>query len=260
MKNQFIPLNNNIDKLIAFTPSLDKGYRTNQRISSKPFQIETLDVIENMQNHGWKIKGAYQELNKKSKQIKNHTIKMEHPDFNMLDARGKTEGIANLTISNSCNGSSPLSMDLGMFRQVCSNGMVARDTFQAQNINHDQDNYYNLDKILKDLNIKTYDVMCEFQNLKNKDLTHSEMVELATKAAKKRFGSKRTIDASQLLKVVRDEDEGNNLWNVFNRIQENLTQSNRLVDLQGKPLSGVDNISEDTKLNKELTELAYAYA
>lgn len=260
MKNQFIPLNNNIDKLIAFTPSLDKSFRDNQRMGSKPYQIETLDVIENMQDQGWKIKGAYQELNKKSKQIKNHTIKMEHPDFSMLDSKGQTEGIANLTISNSCNGNSPLSLDLGMFRQVCSNGMVARDTFQAQNINHTSDNYYNLDTILKDLGIKTNEVMCEFQNLKNKDLTHKEMVSLAAEAAKKRFGAKRTIDASQLLNTVRAEDEGNNLWNVFNRIQENLTQPHRLIDLKGNKLTGVNNISEDLKINKELTELAYAYA
>jgi len=258
-KKQFITLNNNIDKLIAFTPSLDKHYRTNQMVSSKPFQIETLDVIENLQDKGWKIKGSYQNLNPKTKQIKDHTIKMEHPDFSMLNSKGKTEAIANLTIGNSCDGSSPLDLNLGVFRLVCSNGMIRRDTLQAQNINHNESNYYNLNKILSDLNIQTSEVIKEFSFLKKKDLTPEEIFNFALKSAKKRFGNKKVIESSQLLKAVRSEDEGNNLWNVFNRIQENLTQPFRLLDLKGNKLLGINSISQDIKINSELSELAYSY-
>ncbi len=39
----FIPLNNDINKLSAFIPSLDSGWRANQRIKSKPFMVESLD-------------------------------------------------------------------------------------------------------------------------------------------------------------------------------------------------------------------------
>jgi hypothetical protein len=51
----------------------------------------------------------------------------------------------------------------------------------------------------------------------------------------------------QLLKVNRVEDEGNDLWAVFNRIQENLT-------------ADVRNFKTDIKLNQQLFSLADQYA
>jgi len=259
MRANFIPLNDNLDKLIAFTPSLDKNYRNNQKLYSKEYQIETLDVIDNLRNEGWKIKGSYQNLNKRTHQISNHTIKMEHPDFNIANNKGGNEALANLTISNSSIGKTPLSLDLGMFREVCSNGMVARDTIQCQNINHTPKDYYKLDEILSSLNIKTHHVVKDFQKLQQKDLTYKQMVNLAAEAAKKRFGVKYNFNHNQLLNVVRDEDKGNSLWTVFNRIQENLTQPNRLIDLKGNYILGVNNIKEDIKINKQLSELVYSY-
>jgi hypothetical protein len=259
MRANFIPLDDNVNKLIAFTPSLDKNYRNHQKISSKEYQIETLDVIDNLRKEGWKIKGSYQNLSKKTRQIDNHTIKMEHPDFNVLDIKGQTEAISNLTITNSSNGKSPLSLNLGVYRMVCGNGAIARDTIQCQNINHTSKDYYKLDEILASLNIKTQSVIKDFQSLQQKDLTNDLMFKMAAQSAKIRDGDKYNFNPNQLLNVVRDEDKGNSLWTVFNRIQENLTQSNRLVDLRGNHMSGINSIPEDIRVNKQLSELAYSY-
>ena len=50
------------------------------------------------------------------------------------------------------------------------------------------------------------------------------------------------------------------MWTVFNRIQENLTQPQRILDENGKKMGGVSNVDEDTRINKELFQLAYSYA
>ena len=48
MKNSYIPVNNSIDKALAFAPTLSESFRkNNQRISTKPKYIETIDVVEN---------------------------------------------------------------------------------------------------------------------------------------------------------------------------------------------------------------------
>ena len=256
-----IPLNNNIDKLIAFTPSLDKNYRRRQRIKSKPYQIETLDVIENLQGQGWKIKGSYQNRNKKSKQISKHTIKMEHPDFPLTTTNGIPEAVANLSITNSCNGSSPLDLNLGAYRMVCSNGLIARDTMQSKKIKHNSNDYYQLNEILANLNIKAQDVLKEFGSLKGKILNEDQTKEFARKASKIRFGSNsKRINSLQLLNAVREEDNNNNLWSVYNRVQENLTQSNRIKNQDNKPISGIFSVDEDLKVNRELSNLVYSYA
>jgi hypothetical protein len=83
---------------------------------------------------------------------------------------------------------------------------------------------------------------------------------MATSAATLRFGKNHRIDVEQLLNTVRDEDRGDDVWTVFNRIQENLTQPQRIFDENGKLLGGVSNASEDTRINKELFQLAHAYA
>ena len=51
MKYKFIPVDNNIDKAIAFANTLDSNNIKNvQRIKQKPFYIETLDVVKQLQN------------------------------------------------------------------------------------------------------------------------------------------------------------------------------------------------------------------
>ena len=50
MKN-FVPVNNSIDKLIAFAPSLNASWRkTNQLINVKPFYNETVDVVSSLKD------------------------------------------------------------------------------------------------------------------------------------------------------------------------------------------------------------------
>jgi hypothetical protein len=254
-----IPLNNNIDKLVAFVPSLNKDWRNNQLIKSKPFQIESLDVVREFQQQGWYIKGA-SEIRDKSRKIKNHFIKMEHPDFIIRNKKGQTEAVANMTIQNSCNGSKPLEMDLGVYRMICSNGAIAHTSYSNAKVSHTEKGLYSLNEILCDLGIRTQGVINEFDKLKHKDLSAREMMALASDAANVRFGIGNKVNAAQLLNVIRDEDKGNDIWTVFNRIQENLTQSNRIKDANMKLLGGVSNVYEDTRINKELFQLAHSYA
>jgi len=77
-------------------------------------------------------------------------------------------------------------------------------------------------------------------------------------AADIRFGKGHRIDVSQLLNTVREEDKGDDVWTVFNRIQENLTQPHRITDRSGNIIGGVASIDEDTRINKELFELVTA--
>ena len=255
----FIPINDNMGKLEAFAPSLNKDWREGQRIKSKPYQIETMDVINSLRDEGWKVKGVNQTVDK-YRRINNHIVKLNHPDFTMKNGN-KKEGIAEMNLSNSCSGKSPLNMDLGMFREVCTNGMVAFDSIQQANtkIKHTKKAYEELEGILMGMNIKTQGVMEEFAKLKERDLSPAEMIRMAEQASALRFEGV-DLDPTQLLKVRRDEDRGNNLWSVYNRIQENLTQQGMLVDNVGKLINNGLSTSEDLKVNKQLFNLVHAYA
>jgi hypothetical protein len=258
-KSSFIPLNNDLSKLQVFIPSLDKGWRDNQRIKSKDFQIETLDAIEGFQKEGWKINGAYEQRGK-DRRIQSHMIKFHHPDFGIKNNKGQTEAIATLNISNSCKGSKPIEMDLGAFRQVCANGLMAHTSYSNEKASHTQKGFFSLPQIMAKLNSKVSNVMEEFNKLKTVELDPIKAMSLAVAAAEARFGKDHGINVAQLLNVVREEDEGNDLWSVYNRIQENVTQSDIIYNHEGKLVTGINDTFEDKRVNKELFQLAYAYA
>lgn len=250
-----IPLNNDINKLSAFIPSLDKDWRASQRINSKSTMVESLDAVRELQRQGWNIAGAYEQRNKQNRKVGSHFIRMEHPDFKVTNSKGKTDAVATMNIFNSTTGAKPMELDLGAYRQVCSNGMIAHTSYSNAKVPHTEKGQYSLQEILCDLGIRTQGVMEEFNKLKERDLSPQEAMHLATQAAEIRFGKGHRIDVSQLLNVVREEDKGEDVWTVFNRIQENLTQPHRITDHLGNIMNGITNVEEDTRINKELFEL-----
>ena len=253
-----IPLNNDINKLSAFIPSLDKDWRASQRINSKSTMVESLDAVRELQRQGWNIAGAYEQRNKQNRKVGSHFIRMEHPDFKVTNSKGKTDAVATMNIFNSTTGAKPMELDLGAYRQVCSNGMIAHTSYSNAKVPHTEKGQYSLQEILCDLGIRTQGVMEEFNKLKERDLSPQEAMHLATQAAEIRFGKGHRIDVSQLLNVVREEDKGEDVWTVFNRIQENLTQPHRITDHLGNIMNGITNVEEDTRINKELFELVAA--
>lgn len=245
---KFIPVDNDINKTIAFANTLDADNIKNiQRIKTKEFYIPTLDIVEKLQDEGWQLSGVNEQRGKNRK-IANNYVQMQHPDFAIKNSKGKNEALASLTITNSCNGSKPLQLDLGVYRQVCSNGMIAfEQAAESEVIKHIQVNYRNLDQFIANVSRKTSTVLNKFEQLKHTDLSVAEMRKLAYEAAQLRYNNLEDIDINDLLSVNRIEDEGNDLWTVFNRIQENLT-------------ADVSNLNEDIKLNKQLFSLANQYA
>jgi hypothetical protein len=65
------------------------------------------------------------------------------------------------------------------------------------------------------------------------------------------------------LEVYREEDRGNSLWKVFNRVQEALVNGGQtFTNGQGKQrkLRKTTNFLLDQQINEELWELATEYA
>ena len=261
MKNSYIPVNNSIDKALAFAPTLSESYRkTNQRISTKPKYIETVDTVENLMKQGWMLDGVCENRNKSSFKIDSHYVKMSHPDLTMKTNKGGTEGIANLYIGNSCNGTKAMNIDFGMYRQVCSNGLVRFDGEQIGSIPHSEKGQKKFPIIMSKINEYAADAMEEFAQFKAKELTTSQIQKLTRDALKLRFVGRSDINPAQLNKSHRVEDEGNQLWNIYNRVQENLTKPGMLVDAQGNLINGIVSVKEDMDVNKQLFSLVHAYA
>jgi hypothetical protein len=247
MKYKFIPVDNNIDKAIAFANTLDSNNIKNvQRIKQKPFYIDTLDVIQQLQNEGWQLKGVAEQRGKNRK-ISSNYAQLHHPDFSVLNNKGKTEALASITISNSCNGNQPLEMNLGAFRLVCSNGAVRFDKAAESKIKHTEINYKQLPQLITNLNNKALILADEINNMKLKQLSTDDIRKFAFNAARLRFDDMSEVNIEDIIRVNRIEDEGNDVWTVFNRIQESLT-------------ADISNFNQDIRVNQQLFSLAEQYA
>ena len=257
-KNNFIPVNS-FEKALAFAPSIHPNFRDDQLIKSKPYTINTQDILNPLMDSGWNIDGVAEKRKGKNGQVTQHSIKLTHPDLN-LNVKSKNEGKSQLSISNKVCGSSPLSMDLGVYRQVCSNGLWAMDTAWESKISHTKKSFDNLPNTIYAAVNNINEFMNKLNEMANVDLNQDEMNDLAERAARLRFGDdvERHI-INQLLDVRRKEDKANDLYTVYNRVQEGLTKNNVLIDVHGKPLSGVNNIKDDIAINKQLFQLVEEY-
>lgn len=247
MKYKFIPVDNNINKAISFANTLDNNnIRNVQRIKQKEFYIPTLDVVTKLQNEGWQLSGVAEQRGKNRK-IDSNYVQLQHPDFAIQNNKGKDEAFTSITLSNSCNGSSPLQMDLGTYRLVCSNGLIAFDGFEKNKIKHTEVNYRDLDRLVASMNGKANNLLTDVNEMKHTGLSIEDMRKLARNAASLRYDDLSLINIDDLFAVNRVEDESNDLWTVFNRIQENLTHD-------------ITNMKEDIKLNQQLFSLAENFA
>ncbi len=93
-------------------------------------------------------------------------------------------------------------------------------------------------------------------------LSDEQMTEFALKAAALRWKNKNIqIDVIELLASERNEDNGANLWNVFNRIQEKLVNGgiNYNNGRKTRKVRALKNFTADMQFNGELWQLAEEY-
>ena len=203
---------------------------------------------QKLQKEGWLINGVDEKRDKKTRKITHNYVQMMHPDFSVKNSKGKDEAYSSITISNSCSGDQPLQMGLGAYRMVCSNGAIRFDEHaEHEKIKHTEVNYKDLDRFVHSLGNKAEKLITELNSWKQQNMTLEQMRNLAFNAARLRFNeTDENFNPDALLQVNRVEDEGNDVWTVFNRIQESLTHD-------------VSNFREDINLNKQIYSLVEQY-
>ena len=163
-----------------------------------------------------------------------------------------------LVIHNSYDGSCPLKVDMGVFRLVCTNGLVIKShDLGAIRIRHMGTPQEVAMDAVKQFASQLPQFIQAQEQLVNTILTDEEMVEFAMLAAECRWNAKFTEeDARKLLEASRPEDEGDNLWLVFNRVQEKLMNGGYKLSGQKRNSRPILNGVADVALNTALFELA----
>jgi hypothetical protein len=260
MKNVFTPLT--LEQIRKDAPT---AFQTKQKknLSEHYVHIPTDRVINDMISLGWEPCQAVEvkARKKNTKGYQRHMIKFFNPSI-VIEGPNGDNVYPQILLTNSHDGLSSFKFQIGLFRLVCSNGLVVMDTsygdFKLRHMGY----------TFEELQTKINETVSEFPGLVKKinefqqtELSDIQITEFAGKAAMIRFGENVSVDLDELLIHERKEDEGSNLWVVFNRVQEKLITGgcNYQTGNKIRKARAIKNFSMDLKINEALWELAEEY-
>lgn len=258
-------------QLRALAPSVFAG-NAHAKVSDRYSFLPTSEVVNGLRGEGWAPVWANEQRIRLSdrKGFQKHMIRFARVDDLCRTQAERPE----LVLVNSHDRSSAYQLHAGVFRFVCSNGMILADTVFARiSIMH-----VNFDpaKVIE----ASFNVVREMPRIA--DLLEGYKARALTTVEHRAFGEaalilkydsleKAPVGADKILAHRRSEDAKPTLWNTLNVVQENMIDggqrdwnrrrptnperpaSNRRFFGKTRPVKGLD---ENVRLNKALWHLA----
>lgn len=241
--------------------------KPSEDVSSKYTHIPTERVIDDMELLGWKPIEAKEVKARKlsTRGFQKHLLVFRNDDVVINGKDGDTV-FPQILLTNSHDGKNAFTFQAGLYRLVCENGLVIADTqFEDVKMRHMGYTFEDLQVLIKEMVEKLPLTVESMNQMKAKELEQEQILAFAKEAINTRFTEKEVnrikIDWDAFIEPVRKEDEGNDLWSVFNVVQEKLIEGDFDYTIGGKARKAreIKNFKQDMKINKELFELALDY-
>ena len=237
-------------------------------VSDRYTHVRTADIVERMMDEGFTIRTASQQKTQKKHQGRKEAFQKHRISMQMPTDNGTTRALGQIfptvDLINSGDWSSTFTMAVGLFRLVCTNGMVApfgaaNESIKVRHDKVDEDTFSAIQQAMA----KAPDLFQFAEDAQGFNMSDTEIERFGRAAARIRFGlnPEDTVDASMtkgLLGARRGMDANSDLWSVFNRVQENGTRGGfKVPDVNGRLRSVRErrNIVADVTWNQELWSL-----
>ena len=246
---------------------------TNGGVSERYTLASTETVIDDMAKLGWGVTDCKQQrANKRSNVRSFHMVALQNPNIYVEDDNGGIEGYVRIILQNSHDGFHSFKFMVGIFRCICQNGLIiATEQFADISIRHINYDFEELRKVVAQA-IEASQKNVEIMNvMRETKLSEEQKAEFAVKAVAIRKGvkddeklPKLTADeVKEILEPVRKEDEGNDLWSVYNVLQEKVMKGDFHFgktklgkNRKARPITGA---AKDIEVNRKLFETASTY-
>jgi hypothetical protein len=243
-----------LDQLKSQAPSVF-ATSASPSVSNQYVFVPTMDILENFQREGWEIASARQTGRG---QYGIHEIRLRNGE---LPKVGDT--LVEAIIRNSHNGMSTLNVSSGLYRLVCSNGLtVATSSAEAFKVRHQKFELDDVKRLTESFASKLPKIEGSVNRMMERELTTDEKIDFLRKSSEVRFGKEKVLNDLEIVGLLspnRKEDEGDDLWKVFNVVQEKFVRGGvEMTSPKGRrtKLRGLQNILAMNKVNTKLWELA----
>ncbi len=252
-------------QLRTLAPSVFAG-QAHAKVSDRYSFIPTATVVDGLSAEGWApVWASEQRIRLSDRQgFQKHMIRFARVD----DLNRTQQERPELVLVNSHDRSSAYQLHAGIFRFVCSNGMILADSVFAKiSIMHVN---FEPAKVIE----ASFGIVHEMPRIadllegyKARTLTNLERTAFGEAALMLKYDEleKAPIGAEKLLAHRRREDAAPTLWNTLNTVQENMMDGGQKDYGRRRPENprrffgrtrAVKGLDENVKLNKALWHLA----
>jgi hypothetical protein len=259
MSKPIKPLNN--QELREIAPSLFTE-QPHHEVSDKYHFIPTIEVVEQLRDLNWyPVKASEAGVRDIGKDgFQQHYVRFQ----NFKDLINPDGNVVELLLFNSHDRSKAFSIGAGVYRYICSNGLVIADSvFDSYKIKHlgDRDNdLTNAVAKITQVKPKLLSKISKFESIK---LNTQERESFLQSALPLRFPEHLELDnPNELLTPLRAEDMKYDLYTTLNILQEQfLSKSSKIAGYNkdtGRRFTSkeITSISKDVEINKGLWDIA----
>lgn len=233
--------------------------------------IPTSDIVQALMRQGFvpmeSRQGGSRDVGKR--QFTKHLLRLRHPDMASADALGGL--FPEVVIVNGNDGTSSYQIMAGLFRLICTNGLIAGEMFDMHRVRHTG----RPDQVIDNVIDASFRVVSEVPRVVDAahhmgalQLSEGEQRAFATAALQLRWDGEEErppISADQLLAPRRMADNGPDLWHTMNRVQEGLMRGGQRYRSSATPanprgqrrvVGEVNGIDQNRTINRALWTLA----
>ena len=280
------------DELREIAPSIFST-TPSPEVSKKYSHIPTDKLIDDMELLGWFPIDA-KEVNARTKGtmgFQKHLVVFRNPDIvinqmpnNIVESSTsptgyrKTDGtfakknpidtvFPQILLTNSHDGKNAFTFTAGLFRMVCENGLViSTNEFEKVAIRHMGYDFDELQKQITEMVERLPLTVESMNNMIDTKMEQDSILKFAKDMLAVRFPEDElrriTIDMDEFITPVRPEDKGDDLWSVFNVIQEKIIEGDfeYTVGTKHRKARQIKNFKQDMDLNSKMFDVALQYA
>ena len=261
------------DQVKEICPVAFETAPTNPNVTNKYLFVNTETIIDDLGKLGWKpVTAAMRKNRGKDTIFSKHMVTFQNPDI-MIKSKDGDDAFPRIILSNSHDGLQAFKFSVGIYRLVCSNGLVVADEeFSDFKIKHKGYTFEELRNVISQAVLDLPNKVEVLNKMKSKILTKEQREKLALDAMLVRAGitpdSDKAMDFEydqetlvDILEPKRDADKGDDLWRTFNVIQEKITKGDFHAALKGakvRKVRAIKSFEKDLEVNKQLFRLATA--
>ena len=279
------------DELREIAPSIFST-KPSPEVSTKYSHIPTDKLIDDMDLLGWKVIDA-KEVNARTKGTRGfqkHLVVFRNPDIvinhnpnglikDSTSPTGyrRTDGtfakknpidtvFPQILLTNSHDGKNAFTFTAGLFRMVCENGLViSTNEFEKVAIRHMGYDFEELQKQVQEMTERLPLTVESMNNMIDTKMEQESILKFAKDMLAVRFPEDElrriTIDMDEFITPVRPEDKGDDLWSVFNVIQEKIIEGDfdYTIGTKHRKARQIKNFKQDMDLNSKMFDVALDY-